>query len=684
MRNQSLARIILTRAILTRAMLASGLLSAAGILPATAWSAEAGSSVLLQDLVVRGDSQRDSLGASSATVLDHHQIADGVYVTPIDILRQSPGISVIQYYQGGTAAAFQMRGFEAASHGPDAAIYLDGVPLNETDGYADTNIVIPDEIERVEVIKGPVSALYGNYASAGVVHFHTIKQGDFTRLRYRQGSFNTQDAVAVVARRDGRLDHVYAIQSFHTDGYQDNSQWEKQNAAARWTWRFNDALDATLGMRNFYSTWDAPGYIPQEAYDSNPRAAVSDVNGGRQERREVRLDLRYQLSENAKLLFYAWTYDQKFTRYFQQWISPAQIVGSNYGNERLHDRDMIGTGVSYSYSGDLFGRSTNWVLGLDWMDEAEHRQRWNMVVGNSRTRGTQFQDYDIKLYTTSLFTEINHQLAAPLKLVLGARYDDFSGDLDERIPAANSFPASDPSIFSPKVGLLYTLTPAWEAFANYGRGFALPRDQDLWKRPELDPAVRTQYELGMRGNPWPGATMTLVAWRLDTSDDFQPTLDDPNVMENAGETRRQGIEFSVDSYLDNDVRLYADYALLDTEYLNFVQGAQRFDGNTLPSTPKHVANLAAAYEPMRGLGARFGLRYQSDWYIDAANALEANGFVTANAQLSWRFDQRYRLMLDVENLFDRKYSEYVALANGVRTYAPAQERAAYLTLVADL
>ena len=90
-----------------------------------------------------------------------------------------------------------------------------------------------------------------NYASAGVVHFHTI-QGDFTRLRYRQGSFNTQDAVAVVARRDGRLDHVYAIQSFHTDGYQDNSEWEKQNAAARWTWRFNDAFDATLGVRNFY------------------------------------------------------------------------------------------------------------------------------------------------------------------------------------------------------------------------------------------------------------------------------------------------------------------------------------------------------------------------------------------------------------------------------------------------
>ena len=80
---------------LAAAVQAAAVLLAAGSLPVAAWSAEAGG-VLLQDLVVRGDSQRDSLGASSATVLDHHQIASGVYVTPVDILKQSPGISVMQ------------------------------------------------------------------------------------------------------------------------------------------------------------------------------------------------------------------------------------------------------------------------------------------------------------------------------------------------------------------------------------------------------------------------------------------------------------------------------------------------------------------------------------------------------------------------------------------------------------
>jgi iron complex outermembrane receptor protein len=126
-----------------------------------------------------------------------------------------------------------------------------GCRLNETDGYADTNIIIPEEIDRVEIIKGPSSPLYGNYASAGVVHFLTIKQGDFTRLKARYGSFNTQDGVFTMARRDGKLDQVYAGQLYHTDGYQDNSNWDKQNGAGRWTYHFNERLDATLGSALF-------------------------------------------------------------------------------------------------------------------------------------------------------------------------------------------------------------------------------------------------------------------------------------------------------------------------------------------------------------------------------------------------------------------------------------------------
>ncbi|NJL58952.1 MAG: Plug domain-containing protein [Desulfobacteraceae bacterium] len=132
----------------------------------------------LEEVVVRGDLSQKNLEASSSAVLTNEEISNRIYESPLEVIGRVPGVSVKQYKQGGTAASFQMRGFTSISHGSDAAIYLDGIPLNEGDGYADTNIVNPEELERVELIKGPVSPLYGNYASAGVLHFlHPEKGG---------------------------------------------------------------------------------------------------------------------------------------------------------------------------------------------------------------------------------------------------------------------------------------------------------------------------------------------------------------------------------------------------------------------------------------------------------------------------------------------------------------------------
>ena len=132
--------------------------------------------IKLDDVVVRGEAAGENLEATSATVLTNEDITNRVFITPLDIVSLAPGISIKQYKQGGTASSFQMRGFTRCSHGSDVAIYMDCVPLNEGDGYADTNIVNPEEIERVELIKGPVSALYGNYASAGALAFYTKKR----------------------------------------------------------------------------------------------------------------------------------------------------------------------------------------------------------------------------------------------------------------------------------------------------------------------------------------------------------------------------------------------------------------------------------------------------------------------------------------------------------------------------
>lgn len=648
----------------------------------TADKAAKSKSLELGEIVVRGQVTSEDLQATSATVLDNEEISDRVYVTPLDILKLVPGISIQQYHQGGTASAFQMRGFTSCSHGPDAAIFLDGVPLNETDGYADTNIVIPEEIERVEVIKGPASALYGNYASAGVVHFITIKSGDFTRFKARYGSFNTQDAVFSMARSDGKLDQVYTGQMYHTDGYQDNSDWDKQNASGRLTYHFTDKLNATVGMRLFNSTWDSAGYIPQSVYDSHPESAVSDVNGGKKKRVDGRVDVNYELTSNSKVLLYGWGYDQDFTRWYQNWISSRQHDGDNYGNERYFQRKVLGAGASYNFLGQLWGRDTSFILGLDYIREDDNRERWNLVVGNGRNRGSKYQDYNIILNTTSLYSELDYSLFKPLRVILGARMDMFSGDMDDKMPQA-SYDLSGPNVFSPKARLLYTVVPGWDLFANYGRGFALPTDKNLFKDDSLNPAIRNQYELGLRAQPLPWAKFVLTLWRLNTSDDIQASLDDPDQLENAGETRRQGIEVAADFSWQNAWYAHADYSYIDSEYLDYISGGVQYAGKELRNVPRDIVNLEAGYRPTQGLGGRVNLRYVSDSYIDSANTMTKDSHVVLNGQLSYRFKKHYVLELDVVNLLDEKYADYASYTNGEMTYSPADPLSVYLTFRVD-
>jgi iron complex outermembrane receptor protein len=142
--------------------------------------------------------------------------------------------------------------------------------------------------------------------------------------------------------------------------------------------------------------------------------------------------------------------------YYQNWVSSAQKAGSNYGDERYFQRDVFGSGASYNYLGKVLDRDTRFVIGLDWMREFENRERWNLTVGNGRTRGAKYQDYDITLYTAGLYSELNYQVYGPLRMVVGSRYDMFDGSLTQRLPSG-TWDRSGPEIFSPKAGLILTV-----------------------------------------------------------------------------------------------------------------------------------------------------------------------------------------------------------------------------------
>lgn len=643
----------------------------------------------LDEIIVRGDLSQKNLEASSSVVLTQEQIANRVYESPLEIVSMVPGVSVKQYKQGGTAASIQMRGFSSISHGSDAAIYVDGIPLNEGDGYADTNIINPDELERAEVIKGPISPLYGNYASAGVIHFYTVKKVEEQRLKMLYGSYNTYEGnyLGGFTTKDGNTDHVYSLQTYHTDGYQDNSEWDKQNAAARITHHFTDDFTAGISLRGFNSDWDAPGWLSEEQFKEDPEQSANDTNGGSKDHLAAKLDADYQLSSDSKILFQAFSYDQNFKRYYAG-SETGLADGTVVGNLRDFDRLASGAGTSYNTETEVFDRELSFTLGADYLMEKEDRKRWRLTAGNGRNKGEKYLDYDVIFESVGLYTDAKYEIIEPLKVWLGGRYDHFSGEITDHLLNDLESSMDDTDIFSPKGGVVLTLLEErLELFVNYGQGFAMMSgfaEQAQYTQDNWDPQKRTQYEVGIGVYPLPWLEGRVVGFNLQTTDDF---IQDPQTLEyeNAGETSREGVEVTVEARAFEHGYLRADYTYTDATYDDYTVDGVAYDGNNLPNVPQDIANAELGYNPFLGFGGWLRYHYESGMDLDRANTVTSDDWDRIDGSVFYKFgtDARYMLALELLNIFDEDYAATTSYWSGTKSYSPGLPLSGYLTFTVN-
>ena len=183
----------------------------------------------IEEIYVKGHSLKHKNTTSTVNVITNDEIKNLVVEQPLRVLEQLPGINVIGYGQGGVADQFSMRGFAGGGHEGQAGVEIDGVSLNEaeghSDGYADLNVLIPINLRKITVYKGPSSALHGRFSQAGTVSLETRKGGNYNDVRLSGGSYSTFDAqyamgkMMKVGNREDALKVNLAAQVFNTNGY---------------------------------------------------------------------------------------------------------------------------------------------------------------------------------------------------------------------------------------------------------------------------------------------------------------------------------------------------------------------------------------------------------------------------------------------------------------------------------
>jgi outer membrane receptor protein involved in Fe transport len=484
----------------------------------------------------------------------------------LDMLRDVPGLALSTYAQGAIGDGIGMRGF-FSDHGSQVAVYVDGVPLNwanssHANGLVDLSWLAPEMVDRIDVIKGPVSALYGGFALGGVVNIITKKSGEESQVNAGGGSYGTYRGAAVLTRDDGKIKPFLVEEGFHQDGYRQNSNWSRLNS-------FNKVSlpvgGGTLSLRGGFvkQDWGAPGYIPLAPVIQGTLPRDADVNssdGG--SIRDANFVMNFD-PKTGEAGFHGALYTSRET---QDRFSTFDAGPQKWG---LNKHTSFGWRGLYNYAP---APSLALAVGTDGQ-YADGRAASFATSGRSVlfTKG----DWGFHQWTSSLFGQLqakplawvgDGRLADLVKLVGGIREDIFDITVDNRFVTASNFSGTDhTSIVSPKAGIVVSPLKSLDVFANRGIGFRQPSVEEISPN---DPTVSPNFKLDpSKIRSWDaGFNERLAGGRVRLNFDYyQSRLDREIVVVNdqplnVDNTERNGYEASVGADIGEGVTVQTSYA----------------------------------------------------------------------------------------------------------------------------
>lgn len=658
--------------------------------PAVAHAQEAAPAAL-DAIVVKGQALRTDVLPVTAQSFDQELIRDTATRQPQELLNRVAGVSVDNYNLGGIADSISVRGFSGGGHGGSLGFMLDGIPLNEAmshdDGYADLNVVIPLELERMTVYKGPSSVLYGNFNRAGLVEMQTRKGGNYQEVDVSGGSFGTGDLQGAIGSENETGQFNAALQASHTNGFRDDSRFNKGTVAARYNWFVNPDLDIAFSGRAYSGRWDAGSYITQDRFDRDPYSVDPRVqgDGGKKDFFTGRVDVNYALSEQLKLLSFAYATHQTLTRW-STYPKDATPDGPWSQSEDDYKRTVLGAGMNLNGRHQLAGGSElNWTSGFELYRETTDYLRFDGELDRSRAGLTPGNDRRYRLDSTGLFGEVQWVPTPLFRPTVGLRFDTFKGKCSLRgLEQADGDACSSTdryTQFSPKAGFSSQIASWLDLRSSWSRGFALPPVEAIYNRGvDLKPNTFDQIEVGAKFDLLDSLNADLAWYRLTSSNEIGTV---GGVAQNFGKTRRDGVELAINWEPVPDWSVAAVTAWSNSEVLR--NPDPHAVGARVANVPRSTSRLEVAYRPELGFGGFAAVRHVGKQAVNVPSAGSQEqrmlgGYTVYDAGLSYRFKNRgtHRLYLNVANIFDKKYASSSFMISGQQLYGVGAPRSVML------
>jgi outer membrane receptor protein involved in Fe transport len=538
-----------------------------------------------------------------------------------NVFRRVPGVVANNIDQGDTGNGFRMRGFATqGTHGADTAIYIDGVPQNIPSsqggaghGPAFLEWMTGDMIDTIDVIKGPVSALYGDQNRAGAVAIRTREGGAATpsSATVTVESYGGRRGSLVLSSEHGKLRSLVVADRYSLDGFRHGAFTDRSNLF----WKLSTTIgDGVYSLRATYykSDFAGAGYLSLPAMEAglDPHATMYDLPGFGAAQRKTLVFNRRPASGEAG--WFATAYAEDFERSRAIQTSTTQHT---YGYD---DRGIYGARGGNTWT---FGDAAVLTLGAEARKDKgdAYRQQYR----NRQPTANYVNNQDLDLLTYGVFVQGQYRVLPTVKLHGGARYDRFDYDLvNLKLPAAST--GYKGSVVTPKYGAIWSVVPDLELYANIAQGFRSPAAEQISTSGSLgplgaaggrinagiDPSRVRSHDVGFNARPLDGLSVSGAFYYIQNDDEIVNTA--PDVFVASGQTTRRGVELDLRYQFSSAFSTYLNYGrILRARLDNPAPGA----GARL-SVPEHTWKAGVQHRSALGPGR---LTLAGDVYLTAGN-----------------------------------------------------------------
>jgi len=590
----------------------------------------------------------------SISLFDEFAIEDRKINSVKDIAQYTPNFNIFNPGDFGTVSP-TIRGLysDPTMVSTTVSMYIDGVPTQNTIGY-DSPL---EDIERIEILRGPQGTLYGKNAEAGAINIITKKPDNETRAKLgvelgsdnkREYSISASGPIIEDKFYMGFSAKHYEKDGFMTNTYFNNDHNNRKNRYGKVNLRYTPTDNLELSFISSKGERDDGALSVNQASAADLKVLNNNLEDyAKLESTTHALKIDYDLGQYnlSSVTSYKKDHDDRLADYD---YSTMTFMHSNM--------DVVYKNLSQELKLNSQTDTITWLVGL-YTDKSESSGGSTVdSISEARRNGSTNRDTDDD--SLGIFTHANYKMTDKLSILGGLRYDrDEKNLVDNKTNIKLDLSYSE---VSPKLAINYKLDKTMMGYITLAKGYRsggfymfAPTGQEIYDKETL-----WNYELGLKSQLFDNRlVLNTSIYYMDISD-MQVLTDltqNQAYISNAATATSKGIEIEANYNATDEISLFSAFGFNKTTYDKFSDASGDYSGNYASFSPKYNFSIGAQYRSTKGYYARVDVNGYGEMYIDKANKYKQDAYELVNTKIGYEQGD-FDIYLYGKNIFDKEYN----------------------------